>query len=475
MFRPLIILTLTFVVSLFFNACKENTVKKESLDKTLKVQKRVKPKRKFKVNNPFKTKELNLAITNHLNTYFIYKGEEKGLEFELIKLYAKSRGFKLKINVLHQLDGFQDSLKAQELHLAAATFGIPKKEDSTFLMSDELYTTTEVLVRTKETLPISKVKRNVEVPIVSNLPYMKSLFNEKIKHIKWIPAKAGVTKQMLVEGVAKGKQAYAICSRNEAEILQIFYPNLVIDEVIDPKFKVALVFNGLNKKLRMDFNAWLAQHRNSSDFQWTIKKYNKLPNEIANAMRRRNPEVFDDEISDFDKKIQARANEIGWDWRLMSALIFQESKFNPKSKSWVGALGLMQIMPRTAKQFVRFKSKKVLFNPELNLQVGSQYLAWIEKYFFKDSSIAKAEKQKFIIASYNCGMGHVADARALALKHGLDPNVWKNNVEKMILAKSQPMYYKDKVCKHGYCRGVETVQYVENILSYYNEYKRYVD
>ena len=177
----------------------------------------------------------------------------------------------------------------------------------------------------------------------------------------------------------------------------------------------------------------------------------------------------------FDNKIKEKANLIDWDWRLMSALIFQESKFNPKSKSWVGALGLMQIMPKTASQFVRLKNKKQLYLPDLNLKVGASFLEWMSKYYFNEIEVSPYDKQKFIIASYNCGIGHVADARALAKKYGLNPNVWDDNVEKMILAKSDPKYYRDPVCKHGYCRGMETTRYVENIIGYYDDYKKYVD
>jgi membrane-bound lytic murein transglycosylase F len=76
-----------------------------------------------------------------------------------------------------------------------------------------------------------------------------------------------------------------------------------------------------------------------------------------------------------------------------------------------------------------------------------------------------------VIASYNSGVGHIQDARALCVKYKLDPNIWEDNVEKMILAKSNPKFYNDPVCKHGYCKGHETITYVHNILFYYNNYK----
>lgn len=454
-------------------SCKQKTVEPKLVKQHV-----IKPKKKKKkiiISDPFITKEINLTITNHLNTYFILKGEEKGLEYELIKLYAKERGFKLKLNLIHNLNMLSAELIKKQSHFASASFGIPEHKSKEFLMSDVMYHSEEVIVRHRNTNPIHLEKQKVDVKVLGNLPYIKSLLSKSFDHINLVASNEALTKQMILEQVANGKCKYTICSRNEAEIMQVFYPNLAIDDVLDKDLKIGLIFHPKCQKLKKDFNLWLAKNRNSSDFQWTLKKYTQIPAQLASSMYRKPLNNFEDEISDFDKKIQVRATEIGWDWRLMSALIFQESKFNPRSKSWVGALGLMQIMPNTAKQFIKLKNKKVLYDPNVNLNVGAKYLAWIDKYYFNEPEIEKEEKQKFIIASYNCGIGHVADARALAKKYGLNPNIWKDNVEKMILAKSEPKYFKDKVCKHGYCRGMETAKYVENITSYYSDYKNYID
>ena len=263
-------------------------------------------------------------------------------------------------------------------------------------------------------------------------------------------------------------------SKNEFEIVKVFHPNLVIDEVLFPKFQIGFMFHPKNKRLLEDFNSWLAENRAKSDFQWTIHKYQKLATQAMETVKYKTLKEFDDEISNFDPLIKKTATNMDWDWRLLSALIFQESKFNPNCKSWVGALGLMQVMPNTAKQFgVRHTNE--LKNPERNLHAGSSYIQWMENHYFNDSLMKKEERVKFIIASYNVGIGHVTDAQKLAKKYGLNPNVWNEHVEKMILAKMEPKYYKDPVCKHGYCRGKETTTYVENIMNYFYHYAKYLD
>ena len=427
-------------------------------------------------NNPFRTKTLKLLITNHLNAYFIYKGQELGLEYDLLKLYTQDRNWKLELEVVHEMDGMHDSLIANGANLAAASFGLPIFDDSSFIMSDYLYETQEVVVKRKETPSVLQVQIEVSVCVLKDAPFMQDLIahHPKMDHLDFTMAAPHKTKQMLLEDVANGKLDYTLCSKNEFEIVKVFHPNLVIDEVLFPKFQIGFMFHPKNKRLLEDFNSWLAENRAKSDFQWTIYKYQKLATQAMETVKYKTLKEFDDEISNFDPLIKKTATNMDWDWRLLSALIFQESKFNPNCKSWVGALGLMQVMPNTAKQFgVRHTNE--LKNPERNLHAGSSYIQWMENHYFNDSLMKKEERVKFIIASYNVGIGHVTDAQKLAKKYGLNPNVWDDHVEKMILAKMEPKYYKDPVCKHGYCRGKETTTYVENIMNYFYHYAKYLD
>lgn len=132
----------------------------------------------------------------------------------------------------------------------------------------------------------------------------------------------------------------------------------------------------------------------------------------------------------------------------------------------------MQVMPSLGKEYGKLSPNQLLI-PEKNVSVATSYLAWIEKNFYNESTISNIDKVKFVLASYNAGVGHVADARVLAKKYGLNPNVWDDNVEKMVLAKSNSKYYTDPVCKHGYCRGKETTTYVDHIIGYYSHYSKY--
>ena len=159
------------------------------------------------------------------------------------------------------------------------------------------------------------------------------------------------------------------------------------------------------------------------------------------------------------------AKGIGWDWRLLAAQVAQESRFDPRARSWAGARGLLQLMPRTARE-VGVRNPN---DPSQNVAGGVRYLAMLSDAW-EDEIPDEAERLKFVLASYNAGRGHVLDAQRLAEKHGDDPHVWED-VAYWLLQKSKPSVYRDRVVRYGYVRGLEPVQYVSRILERYDRYR----
>ena len=162
------------------------------------------------------------------------------------------------------------------------------------------------------------------------------------------------------------------------------------------------------------------------------------------------------------------SSEIGWDWRIIASLAYNESNFDTTAVSWVGAKGLMQLMPRTARAMGIPEGKEQ--NAEESVKEAIKYLGLLSRSFTKitDSN----EKIKFILASYNAGLGHVFDAMALAEKYGKNKYVWDNHVADYILLKSNEEYFNDPVCKNGYFRGRETFNFVKDILGRAEMYKQ---
>ena len=168
------------------------------------------------------------------------------------------------------------------------------------------------------------------------------------------------------------------------------------------------------------------------------------------------------QLSPYDDLVKPLAKQYGMDWRLITAQMYQESKFNPKAKSFAGALGLMQVMPRTARELGYDK----LQTPRNGIEAGVAYMQWLEARF--PGELDFQERVYFTLAAYNAGAGHVRDARRLARQQGLDPNRWFDHVEKAMLLLSKPEHYKK--ARFGYVRGREPVQYVKSIRDRYLGY-----
>lgn len=171
-------------------------------------------------------------------------------------------------------------------------------------------------------------------------------------------------------------------------------------------------------------------------------------------------------VSQYDDIFRREVERLGWDWRMLASIVWNESRFNNDVVSSQGARGLMQFMPRTAARF-GLEGDEVL-DPHKSIAAGVDYLLFLERRFNEIED--RDERIKFILAGYNAGPGHVRDAMALATKYGDDPHIWNNSVEKWLLALQESKYYNDKVCRHGFFRGRHTVRYVNDVFKKYREY-----
>lgn len=171
-------------------------------------------------------------------------------------------------------------------------------------------------------------------------------------------------------------------------------------------------------------------------------------------------------ISHYDHYFQKYAPLARWDWRLMAAQCYQESTFDPQARSWAGACGLMQIMPRTAAHLGLPQSK--MFDPESNIAASAKYLQELESKFADVRN--RVERYYFVLASYNGGYFHIRDAMALARKYNRDPYRW-DDVSEFVLKLRESAYYTDPVVRYGYMRGDETVGYVSHIRDRWAQYR----
>jgi membrane-bound lytic murein transglycosylase F len=168
-------------------------------------------------------------------------------------------------------------------------------------------------------------------------------------------------------------------------------------------------------------------------------------------------------ISSYDHWFKKYSVEIDWDWRLLAALSYQESKFNPFVESKKGAYGLMQIMPETAV----YMGVDTIEHPENNIRAGVKLIKWLQKQI-NDENILERERLKFILAAYNAGIGRINDCRNFAYLYGKNPDIWEE-VKLVIPLMANPVDYGEYM-RYGKFSGNETIRFVDEILERYDRY-----
>jgi membrane-bound lytic murein transglycosylase F len=274
--------------------------------------------------------------------------------------------------------------------------------------------------------------------------------------------------EVIIREIAKGNVAYTISQGNLAQLQGSYFRNLLIRPVVGSELSVTWAARRDARMLLDTLNAWIDDEKRGALFDRLYKKYFIDARGYQTRVASRYLTSETGSLSQYDSLIKKNASSLGWDWRLLASQMYQESRFNPVAKSWAGARGLMQLMPRTARQF----GVRTITDPRQNVEGGVRYIQWLEKYW--SSRIADAHTRlSFVLASYNAGAGHVEDAQRLAEKHGDDPKDW-DEVSYWLLQLSKVEYYADPVVKYGFCRGLEPVTYVSLIFDRFQHYKQFV-
>ncbi len=425
-----------------------------------------------------------VALTaNTSGSYFVYKGQTLGYEYELLQNLADYLDVKLDIKLVEDMDSLLIKLNEGEGDLVAYSLTVtnPRRQEVNF--TQRLFDSPQVLVQKKpddwRKMKLHEIDqaliRNVleiqDAPVYvrRNSSYYDRLMNlgdEIGDSINIITVSGDVTTFDLIDRVARGEIEYTIA---DEEIVKVY---TTYNDMVDYKTSISMPQKKAwavrkNSPLLLDtLNVWLTNFKKYKEYYYIYDKYFENPR-VTRRIARSDYTSIKGKLSQYDDMIKREADSLGWDWRLLASQIYQESRFDPNEKSWMGAVGLMQVLPSTGKMHGFYH----LTHPESNIRAGVAHLKYIEKNFTHLDSINQI---KFTLASYNVGMGHVFDAMRLASYLGKDSTVWDDNVAEALLKKRYEKYFKLPICKNGYCRGQEPYNYVNEILDRYEDYKRLI-
>ncbi|TKJ42283.1 lytic transglycosylase F [candidate division LCP-89 bacterium B3_LCP] len=427
-----------------------------------------------------------VAVTGYgANSYFLYKGQPMGYEYELLNILADHLDLNVELKIVKDMDLVFDALNQGEVDIIALGLTVTKDRAEKVAFTEHHNETRQVLVQRKpdnwRLMKLHEIERllirnpidllGAEVHVRKGSSYYARLVNlsEEIGgdiKIKTVPGH--VSTDELIGQVSRGEIDYTIADEHIAKINSAFYADIDYETPISFPQRIAWAVRKSSPELLETVNQWTREMKQSAVYYTIYNKYYKDRGGYRKRVRSEFYAFKGGRISKYDDLIKQHATELDWDWRLLASLIYRESHFDPWTRSWAGAVGLMQLIPETARQYGALD----IYDPAQNLKAGTKYLKWLEGIW--QGITDPIERTKFILASYNAGQGHVFDARRLARKYDRDPDIWDDNVGYFILKKSSAEYFNDEVVEHGYCRGGETYAYVRDVFELYEHYKKHV-
>jgi len=410
-----------------------------------------------------------------------------GFEYDLVKKLAEHLGVGLELRVVKDIKQMFDMLESGEGDIIAFNLTITKERKQEVDFTNSINTIKQVLVQRKpenwRDMKLHEIEKELirdpadligkTIVVRNNSSYLPRLLNlsEEIGgDINIVEAEPEATIEDLIAQVANGEIGYTISDDNIADLNEVYYSNIDVKTVVSLSQRVAWAVKKNSGQFLKKVNHWLDSLKTTSDFAVI---YNKYFTHRYSYKKRVTSNYFSNTgggISKYDDLIKKNCSTVGWDWRLGASMIYQESQFDPDAKSWLGAVGLMQLLPGTGKEL----GINDLSDPEQNIQAGFKYISYLNGYWKKEITDS-LERIKFVLGSYNIGLNHIVDARNLAAKYGADSGIWFDNVDYYLSLKSESEYYNDEIVTAGYARGEETVNYVKEILDRYNQYKQLIN
>lgn len=419
------------------------------------------------------------AVTNcEIINYNTEKPTPSGFEYELLSDFCKDNGLELEMVVNENLDSCFMLLDSCKVDMVAVGVGSNKDMKRRYLLTNPILMQRSVLVQrlpkdwnkmstaneVENQLLRSSVDlagKTIHLPQGSHVVKLLEHLSDQIGDTIYIVECDSLNSVDLVKAVASGQIDYTVVEEYVARMASIGMKSLdtKLNVSVEQPLGWAIRNHEGDSSLLYALNSWIDGFEQRNVNRILAKYVNK-----GNVFMTRKP--ASGALSEFDDIIKKTAKDIGWDWRLLASLIYQESRFRNDLESEKGAFGLMQLMPVVMEKYgIDYDA-----TPEEQLNAGGQLIRFLDNCL-ENKVTDSTERVKFVLAAYNSGLGHVYDAQRLAKKYGKYPDVWDNNVDYFILNKSKKQYYNDTCCHAGYLRGTETYRFVEEVLDRFYQYQ----
>jgi membrane-bound lytic murein transglycosylase F len=411
---------------------------------------------------------LRVAVDNNSSSYYIYRGRRMGYEYELLLDLGKRIGVQVEFIVVADIDEAFSQLADGRVDLIAMNLQQNTDTKRVVSFTEPIGLMSTVLVGRERLLSWDSLGKDTVV-VRKGAVYTKQL--EQLKdslNLGFSILEVPDHEEILLDRVAEMEVKWTVAEKTVAQTNSTYYDDLQLGLDVSKEGPVTWAIRSTSTDLLQLVNTWLVDNKEVFIYRTYAKYFLNSKNQYDRSTSEYSS-LGGNQISVFDELIQENAKSLGWDWRLLAALVYKESRFDTSALSYAGAQGLLQLMPVTLERFGVTNPN----DPAESLGGGVRYLQYLDKFWLERVPETN-ERIKFILASYNIGQGHVEDAWRLTLKYRKNTQSWKD-VSYFLNLKSDPKYYRDPVVKSGYAKGHTAVNYVRDVLALFQSYKALVN
>jgi membrane-bound lytic murein transglycosylase F len=396
--------------------------------------------------------------------YFHDARGDNGFEYLLAKQFAQQLNVQLDLTVMDDLAAILNAAGGPKGHFATASL-TATKERQQFLRFTEPYTTVRetLIYRLGQRRPknLSDVidGRLIVLPGSSHIERLEALQRSEFPDLQW-EAIAASDMLELMQMIHDGEADYAVVDSSAFAVNRGLYPRArrAFDLSQDEPIAWAFPAHGDDSLLKAA-NRFLVSYAASGDLQRLEDRFFGHTDNFSVGGSQLFRHRIESRLSNYEALFKATAEQYQVDWQLLAAIAYQESHWNPRAKSPTGVRGLMMLTLTTAKEM----GVSNRLDAEQSLRGGTEYFLRVKKRIPKD--IVEPDRTWLALAAYNIGYGHLEDARVLTERHGDNPDRWQD-IRKYLPLLQQKKYYS--TLRHGFARGREPVQYVQNIRHFHS-------
>lgn len=405
--------------------------------------------------------ELRVLTSESPTTFYQGPRGPMGPEFELARGFAQFLGVALQMDSVEQFHELLPRVEIGRAHMAAAGLTVTNQRSLRVTFGPAYQTVTQHVVYRRGTRRPRSVQdlvgKKVEVIAASSFAERLRGLQQEAPDLVFTENPAADVAELLV-AVNERHIDYTVADSNQFEIYRNLAPEIRPGLMLAERDDLAWAFPRRDNSLIREAERYIEFINKSGELKRILDRYYGHTGRFDYVGTRRLIRDYGAKLPDYRPMFEDAAAAIGMDWRLLAAIGYQESLWDPDAVSPTGVRGIMMLTEKTA-DYIGVEDR---VDPAQSIAGGADYISRMKARF---AEIREPDRTWFALAAYNIGYAHVQDARALTRDQGLNADAWvhvREHFEKL----SQARWYRQT--RHGYAPGWEPVRYVENVRNYYD-------